>query len=327
MKSSSNNLSDIQDLISVIIPCYNGENFLKKAIDSVLGQTYRQVQIIVIDDGSSDGSNAIASSYGDRLRLVTQKNQGLARARNNGILESKGEYIAFLDADDYWRSDCLELLHKALKHSNAVLAYCGWQNLWLSGKTGEPYTPPDYESGNKLEYFLKSAAPWPVHAALVRRNVLIEAGGFDVQLPSCEDYDLWLRIAVSRPIVRVPEVLAFYVHHNSGQMTSKQWVQAAYIRLVKKNFVSKQPELCKSFSRSQLREFIDGAFLQRGYQAYWRRDLVSAQKIFRKALLTGYWSAMDLKYLLPAFLPGTVYTALINKNDRRNNKSGENDAL
>ena len=100
-----------------------------------------------------------------------------------------------------------------------------------------------------------------------------------------------------------------------------------YIRLVKKNFVSKHPELLKSFSRPQLRKFIDGAFLQRGYQAYWRRDLVSAQKIFRKALLTGYWSVKDLKYLLPALLPAKVYTALINTHDIKNKNSGGNDAL
>lgn len=304
-------------LISVIMPCFNGEKYLREAIESVRQQTYPYVELIVVDDGSTDGSRDILREYGEQVVFLEQKNQGPYPARNLGIQASRGEFIAFLDADDYWRPDCLELLHKALAGSNAAAAYCGWQNIGLPGGRGAPYVPPDYEAGNKAEQFLRAAAPWPIHAALVRRSVLDEVGSFDLQWPTCMDYDLWLRIGFSRPIVRVEEVLAFYRHHNEGQITSKQWRQARNSWLVKKKFVESNPAAVAGIPSARLKELIDGGLLRRGYDAYWKRDLVSAQKIFRMALRAGGWGLKDMKYLLPALLPEKLYQSLIGKSDHR----------
>ena len=116
------------------------------------------------------------------------------------------------------------------------------------------------------------------------------------------DYDLWLRIGVANPIVLVPEVMAFYRHHGSGQITSKQWIQAVNSRLVKKKFISANPDLVRHLGLQKLRQLVDGSFLRRGYNAYWQRDLVTAWHVFRRSLLIGGWKAGDLKYLLPAFL-------------------------
>ncbi|ALP54078.1 hypothetical protein Tel_13575 [Candidatus Tenderia electrophaga] len=318
MEEQSVRKPQVAGRISVIMPCYNAERHLRESIDCVLNQSYPDVELVVVDDGSTDGSREILAEYGDRIVFVEQENQGPYPARNNGMTRASGEFVAFLDADDYWAADCLEKLHAGLVGSDAALAYCGWQNVGLAEKSGEPYIPPVYSPENKAEMFLRSASPWPIHAALVRRDVMIEVGGFDLNWSTCMDYDLWLRIAVARPIVLVEEVLAFYRHHGVGQITSNEWRQARNVRDVKKKFVANHPELVVHLSAGRLRELIDGALLKRAYNAYWRRDLVSAQKIFRMVFPMRCWQLKDLRYILPALLlPEALYPRFIAALDRR----------
>jgi glycosyltransferase involved in cell wall biosynthesis len=304
-----------ESLITVIMPCYNAAPFLEEAVDSVMGQTYTMVELILVDDGSTDRSIEIAErlieEHPGRITLLTQRNLGPYPARNLGMQHARGEYIAFLDADDWWTTDCLEKLHAALTQSNAVLAYCGWQNVGAVDRSNDPFIPPDYEQGDKAEQFLRAASPWPIHAALTRSDTLAAVGGFDTHWRTCMDYDLWLRIGVANRIVLVPEVMAFYRHKVSGQITSKQWIQAENTWQVKRKFVSSRPDLVAHFNASKLKQLIDGAYLKRGYQAYWRRDLVTAWHVFRRALRNGGWNLKDLRYLLPALLPERAYVKLI----------------
>lgn len=303
-------------LISVIMPCYNAELHLREAVNSVLNQTYAKIELIVIDDGSTDHSLEMLRTYGDRIKVLSQANQGPYPARNHGLAHAAGKYVAFLDADDWWSLDCLEKLYAALvARPECALAYCGWQNVGLPGGRGAPHIPPDYELEDKAARFLRAAAPWPIHAALVRRQILDEVGGFHLDPPTCMDYDLWLRIAVARPVVRVPEVMAFYRHHASGQITSTQWRQARNTWLVKRKFIGDYPNLVAHLSQSDLRGLIDGGLLKRGYDNFWRHDLVSAQRIFRQALFAGGWRFKDLKYLLPALLPERLFQRLAGQRD------------
>lgn len=298
--------------ISVVMPCYNAEPYVAQAVDCVLGQTHPDVELIVVDDGSKDRSREILRGYGERIRYLEQANQGPYPARNQGLRFATGEFVAFLDADDWWAPDCLEKLHDALvSRPDAAVAYCGWQNVGLPGSRGEPHVPPDYEVEGKLERFLRAASPWPIHAALVRRDVMEQAGGFDTHWPTCMDYDLWLRIGATHPIVRVPEVLAFYRFHQSGQITSTQWRQAENSWLVKKKFFANHPEVVSQLSAARQRDLVDGALLRRGFDLYWKRDLASARKVFRLVLKNGIWKVKDLKYLLPALLPEALYRAII----------------
>lgn len=314
-------MNEAPPLISVIMPCFNAAPYVEEAVRSVLDQTYPGVELIVVDDGSTDKSPEIVArlsgEYAGRLTQVAQDNAGPYAARNHGLRLAKGEFVAFLDADDWWSRDCLEKLLAAVHEDPAcALAYCGWQNVGREGGAGAPYVPPDYELEDKAARFLRAAAPWPIHAALVRRSVMDEVGGFDLDLPTCMDYDLWLRIAVARPIRLVPEVLAFYRHHQSGQITSTQWRQARNTWLVKRKFLRQHPDLVSHLSRTQLRDLVDGALLRRGYDNFWKRDLVSAQRIFRMSLAKGGWRAKDLVYLLPALLPEPLYQKLVKSRDR-----------
>ena len=302
----------LKGLISVIMPCYNAEKYLDESINCVLKQTYSNVELIIIDDGSTDSSIKILESWQDKIKTIYQTNQGPGPARNRGIEMASGEYIAFLDSDDYWELDCLEVLHKALTDSdNAALSYCGWQNVGAAPNRCFPYIPPDYELEDKAERFLRSAAPWPIHGALIRHEILKEVGGFDEQWATCMDYDLWLRIGIKWPIVRAEKVLAYYRHHSTGQITSKQWRQAKNVLLVKENFIRNHASLVKHIPKQRLKELVVNAYINRGYDSYWKRDLVSAHKIFRTALLKGYFKLKDLKYFIPSLLPENLFIKLV----------------
>lgn len=315
--SSSTNANITRSgLVTVIMPCYNAVLFLEEAVMSVMNQTYPEVLLIVVDDGSTDKSppllERLAARYPGRITLLHQAQKGPYLARNYGLENASGEFIAFLDADDWWHENFIEKLITALAdNKDAALAYCGWQNTGLEGGRGEPYVPPDYEKEGKAERFLRAASPWPIHAALVRRHAIDEAGGFQTHLPTCMDYDFWLRIGMAHQIVQVPEVMAFYRHHKEGQIISKQWRQAENSWIVKRDFVHKHPDLVDQFSSDKIRSLIDGGLLRRGYDNYWQRDLVSARRIFRLALRAGGWGLKDLRYLLPALLPERLYLTLI----------------
>lgn len=303
--------------VSVVMPCYNGERFVAVAIDSVLAQTHPDVELIVIDDGSTDGSLDVIRRYGDQLRLITQANQGPSAARNRGIYSATGEYVAFLDADDWWEPHFAVTMVGALQGSPAVLAYCGWQNINMEGNSPPSFVPPEYENEDKRIALLRNASLWPIHAMLTRRAALLEIGAFDLNLPACEDYDLWLKLTFTQPIIRVPEVLSYYRHHKALADTDKRGRDAEYLRRIKKAFVAVHPDWVRAIAPEKLRECIDGGFMQRGYQCYWRRELKSARRIFRTALREGAFSLKDLKYVLPALLPEPLYLALFKHLGKR----------
>lgn len=305
-------------LISVIMPCYNAERFVAAAVDSVLTQTHPNVELIVIDDGSTDGSLDILRKYGQRLRLLTQANQGPYPARNLGLRDAAGELVAFLDADDWWSPDCLAKLYQGLViHPECALAYCGWQHVGAANRSNDPFVPRDYEVPEKLEQLLRGGSPWPIHAALVRRSAIEQIGGFREDLSTSLDYELWLRLAAANPVILVPEVLAFYRFHGEGQISSRPYRQALNGWRIKRRFLQDNAVMSQTMGRGKVRQIVNQALLKRGYDFFWRRDLVSAQKVFRHCLTRGVWYPRDLKYLLPSLLPGVWYRGLIRRSDQR----------
>jgi len=297
------------------MPCFNAEPFLADAVGSALPQNDGQVELIVIDDGSTDGSRELlkelAAANPEKIHVLHQTNRGPYPARNLGLRHARGAYIAFLDADDYWDPGCLEKLRAAIDEAEADVAYCGWQNIGVSLTGDEPYVPPFYENEDAVVSFLKSC-PWPIHAALVRHEVIRTVGGFSERYFSSMDYDFWLRIlAHTRRMTRVAEVLAFYRWHGQGQISSTNWRQVIDAWRVRRDFVKDHPELIKHIPRTALSELVDGVVLKAAYRAYWRRDLNSAQPLFRKALALGRIRWPDLKYAVPSLLPPPIYRSLL----------------
>ena len=201
--------------------------------------------------------------------------------------------------------------------AGADLAYCGWQNVGEYAPGGQPHVPPRYEAEDTVALFLRGS-PWPIHAALMRRDLLERVHGFSTRMFSAMDYDLWLRmLAVTRNFVLVPEVLAFYRWHDEGQISAVKWRQVLHAWQVRQDFVRNHPELIRHLASAALRELLDGSLLRAGYAAYWKRDLVSAQHLFRKAIRRRYWTLRDAKYVLPSLLPAAVYRTMIASADRR----------
>jgi hypothetical protein len=308
---------EVPGLISVIMPCFNSARFLAEAVDSALRQSYANLELIVIDDGSTDDSPAILSGYGSRVTVLRQPRRGPYPARNAGLRVARGEFIAFLDADDWWHADALRKLHAALTGHNADLAYCGWQNLG-TGFSGEPFVPPAYEKGDQVEQFLRTC-PWPIHAALARRNLVQQLGGFSERRFSSMDYDFWLRaLALTRSMVRVPEVLASYRWHGADQVSAVKWRQVLDALAVQQDFIREHPALVAHLPAARLRELTDGRVLDQASRAFWKRDLVSAHTLFRHCARAGSFRLAQLPHVLSSLLPLSVFRWLVGLADRGN---------
>ena len=303
--------------VSIVMPCHDALAHLPASVGSVLAQGFGDWELIAVDDGSRDGSLAWLQAQTDpRIRVHSQANQGVSAARNAGLRLARGDCVAFLDADDTWSPDFLARMHAALAAApEAVLAYCGWQNLGLPGGQGEPFVPPDYENADKAAT-LFAGCRWPIHAALARRAAVEAAGGFDTRLRNAEDYALWLRVAVPAPIVRVPEVLAYY-HFHGGAQASANKARAALQHLVaQRRYLDAHPEFRTLLGRRRVRELTLGTLLAQAYAGYWKRDLATARRLFRAVMRQGYGTLRDWTYMLPALLPESWHRALLRRRDK-----------
>lgn len=306
--------------ISVVMPCYNAAPFVEEAVRCVMEQSWNDVELIVVDDGSSDDSAAVvrrlAEQHPGRIQLLHTSRLGPFPARNFGLKHCKGQFVAFLDADDWWLPDTLEKLHGALSDNAVDLAYCGWQNVG-EGIKSAPYVPPEYEAGDPVAAFIRTC-PWPIHAALLPRKLVDQLGGFSERRFSAMDYDFWLRaLGLTRRIKRVPEVLAFYRWHNQGQVSAVKWRQVLDALTAQKDFIRANPVLVRHLPADKLRALTEGKVLQQAYQAFWKRDLVSAQKLFRHAAVRLSFALKDVRHISVALLPLSFYRWIVRLTDRQ----------
>lgn len=209
--------------VSVVITCYNYGRYLSGAIESILGQTYKDLEIILIDDGSTDNTEQVASQYANHSRLtyIRQNNAGQSNAKNTGIKQSSGEFIAFLDADDRW---CPEKLAKQMvrfEDKNVGVVYCRAKYLneddeeILFEMTGSYLQPRQGKVTDWLFFdnFVQFSS------SVVRKDCLDKFGVFDETLKMGIDWDLWLRISTAYSFDFVDEQLFYYRVGHSGQMS------------------------------------------------------------------------------------------------------------
>lgn len=200
---------------SVIIPLYNKEPYVKKALETVCAQTYRDYEIIVINDGSSDNSAIIAEDYlasidGINYRIIDQPNSGVSAARNNGVAQASGDYIAFLDADDWWEPIYLERMAQLIEnYPEAGLYTCNYV-YYKPGKTHVALNIPTGYINYPKAYYEGGAMPVWTGAAIMLRALFDEMGGFPVGIKLGEDFLLWAKTALHYPVAFLNESLAYY---------------------------------------------------------------------------------------------------------------------
>ena len=197
--------------VSVIMPLFNKAPYVKKAVESVLAQSYRDWELIVVDDGSSDGSpQAVLDLADERCHVYSQGNLGVSAARNSGVRLAKGELLAFLDADDWWDEKFLEeMVAFADSYSEASL----WASNYWYVKQGKTRVAVKQETGyfDYPESYLKNEAmPVWTGAVLMRKDVFERAGGFNPKIRMAEDFDLWIRISLTNKMAFLNKPLTNY---------------------------------------------------------------------------------------------------------------------
>ena len=205
---------------SVIIPVYNRAHLIENAINSVLLQTQYIEEIIVVDDGSTDGLSAIVANY-PLVKYIYQANSGVSSARNLGIYHCKSEWIALLDSDDIWLKDKLKRQFEALKLSQKLI--CHSNEVWVeNGILRNQKAKHKRHAGWIFEQCLKLCAISP-STSLIHRSIFHEIGQFDESLVVCEDYDLWLRITAKYPVELVDDALVIKHGGHEDQLSSAYW--------------------------------------------------------------------------------------------------------
>jgi glycosyltransferase involved in cell wall biosynthesis len=243
---------EYQPLISVIIPCYNHGKYLAEAIESVQAQNYANKEIIVVDDGSKDNTKEITTSFSDVVYMF-QSNQGLSAARNTGIRRSNGEFLVFLDADDWLLPDALFINIALFKmHEKAAFISGGFKLMYLA--ENKVWDVKKEVSKNHYQRLLQENYIG-MHAAVMFPNWIFKLYKYDETLHACEDYDLYLRIARNYSVFHHTELIAAYRIHNNNMSANYSLMLTTALLVLNKQMRSVIPAADKKLILKGRRNF------------------------------------------------------------------------
>ena len=252
--------------ISVVIPTLNRINTLQRALDSVINQTYKPAEIIVVDNGSSDGTLKFMREQYPKITILTENKIGVSSARNKGIKKSINQWIALLDSDDAWHPRKLEIqtsmLDSALKEYNLIHTDEVW---FRNNKHINQMKKHKKQGGYIFERCLSLCCISP-SSVLFKKNILDKVGLFDESLPVCEDYDMWLKICSSEEVLFAQDKLTYKYGGHKDQLSKSYWGMDRFriksIENIIKNFdlTYKQKKQAKKELIKKLKIIINGAF-------------------------------------------------------------------
>lgn len=295
-------------LISVIIPAYNCETTIQDTLASVLNQSYSSIEIIVINDGSTDNTLKILNDVQDpRLRVLTFPNSGVSASRNRGITHSKGKFIALLDADDIWLPDKLAAQLEAFDQTPQVSVVYSWTD--YIDQSGQLLRHGSYSriTGDVYQRLLMGSFLESGSNPLIRRDALEQVGGFDETLRTCEDWDLWIRLSSQYEFTVVPAVHVYYRISPNSKSFNFDKHEAGGLTVLDKAF-AQAPDALKHLKNQSLSQFYK----------YLLMKLLDAPKTNRKmkrrrAVLAIKYLALTL-YNRPALLQQTkMLTSILAK--------------
>ena len=296
-------MSDRPPVVSVVIPTHNRAHFVERAVESVLNQTYSDYEMIVVDDCSSDATPKKFSQTTDpRVRYIRHtRRQGGSAARNTGIAAAKGKFIAFLDDDDEWLPEKLDLQVKLLgKNPTIAMVYSGFFTVNNANKKVLNVVRPN-KCGHLYDSLLQLNCIGTTSTAMIRRECFTRVGTFDTSLPSFQDWDLWLRIArkyeigcVEEPLVRFFDHDVRITHDFDARIEGKKKVRRKILR-----DIENKPRI-SSYHHFKIGRF----YCQKG-------DVPNGRKELFKAIKLHPYCFLYYKYLVPCLFGPSFYNALL----------------
>ncbi len=273
--------------VTVVISAYNAMTYLPETLDSVLKQTFSDFEVLIINDGSTDGIIEWASQIADsRIKPISQENQGLPGARNTGIAHAQGEYIAFLDADDLWEPTKIEKQVQCFQaNSNAGVVYTWTLLVDEYGKpTGRIFA--SHAEGNVWIHLLETDVISNGSSAMVRRDCFEVVGLFDRTLTSAEDLDMWLRLAVQYPFAVVKEPLTLYRQYSTSMSKNRQRMFQNLQTVIEKAFNAAPAEMLYLRNRAYASITLNQAWWSVGEGDYktaraWQQQAISHHRQVR----------------------------------------------
>lgn len=309
VSSAKNTVSTrLHPKVSVVIPTYNSAHMAKEAVESVLAQTYTDFEVIVIDDGSVDNTESVMAPFGDRIRYIKQENQGVSGARNTGMKEARGEYIAFLDADDLWLPERLAAEIPLLDADpNLGLVYCDWAVVSGGQVLQDSYlkdlpTASGYVFDELIEtgFILTSGV-------VLRRACIDDVGDFDKSLAIAQDYDLWLRISYKWKVQLVERCL-FTKRSLDGSLSSDLTKTALERIALYKKTLREIPDM-SARSRRLVRRQIALNYWDVGYEQFDKLALGEARKNFAASVRYDWMNLKSMAFLGATCLPASLVRA------------------
>ncbi len=292
--------------VSVIMPTFNRAAYLQEAIESVLEQTYIDYELIIIDDGSVDNTKEVCAKYGEKVRYLYQENKGSPSARNYGISQARGKYIALLDDDDRWVPHKLQIQVDFMEKHPELAFICSSAYVIDQVDNATKFFGVS-SSENSFDHLILGNFVFHL-TVLAKKEIILEIGGYDTNLLLCQDYDLWLRIAKKHPFCCIDEPLAYYRIHpqnishkveaalaNEEEILRKkelmsdlpffrvQHIRAVHYMQFAKNFIKigayEKAKMCF------LKAILCSPFIGRHF---WPQDLQNGRFTFLKRLLRPY---------------------------------------
>lgn len=310
-------------VISVVIPVFNGEKTIKETIESILNQTFKDFELIVINDGSTDKTLDIVSNIQDsRIEVYSYPNAGLSASRNRGISVANGEYISFIDADDLWTPDKLEAQFQALQeYPQAVLAY-SWTD--YVDEFGQFVRRASHIaiSGNVYPRLLLTNFLDNGSNPLIRKQAFTEVGNFDESLFSAEDWDMYLRLAARYHFVAVPLCQVLYRISASSMSSNVSKLEIASERVIERAF-SQAPESLKPLKKNSLGNLYKYLIYKALEGSPVAKKSLSAARLLWKAICVDpallrvrvTWKIL-FKILVSIFLPRQLAEKLYKKKQK-----------
>jgi glycosyltransferase involved in cell wall biosynthesis len=276
-------LASAAPLVSAVIPTYNYARYVAGAVESVLAQSFDDLEIVVVDDGSIDETADTLDPFAERIRYIRQEHRGLAAARNTGIRVARGPYVAFLDSDDLWLPEKVSVQIARLDGDPAVGLVYGEAALFTETSPGTATLHSywaHHPSGKILPWLVRqNVVPSPT--PMVRRELFDQVGSFDETLSACEDWDMWIRIAQVSEFAYVDRVLAKYRVHAANMSLDHERMMTNGLRVLEKAFSS--PDLSPEIRRLR-RSIISRRHADYALHCFYARQYAQARRSVIRAV-------------------------------------------